>query len=117
MFVILINTQFCMVYLSISYRVEDFKIWYETFREKESTRIQYGLKVEHIFREREDNNEIIIIYSAEDKKSLDIYIKELTKGDYVDRLRILTEMKFKYLDVFLNGIRILTSVDCIWRRY
>lgn len=89
-----------MIYLSATYRVEDFKKWYRAFGENESKRIQAGLRVENIFREFENPNQIKVLMSVESLTSANEYVESVTTPDYLEKLSIVSPIDIKFWDVF-----------------
>lgn len=89
-----------MIYLSATYKVEDFKKWYKAFGENESLRIQAGLRVENIFREFDDPNKIKVMMSVESIVSAKEYVESVTTEEYLDKLSIVSPVEIVFWDVF-----------------
>jgi hypothetical protein len=89
-----------MIYLSASYKVNDFKKWYKAFGENEAKRMQAGLRVENIFREFDDPNQIKILMSIESLVSANEYIESVTTPEYLEKLSIASPIDIKFWDVF-----------------
>ena len=88
-----------MIYLSVTYKVEDFKKWYKAFEENESSRIQSGLRVENIFREVEDPGHVNILISVESIVSANEYVEFVTTPEYLEKLSIISPVEIKFWDV------------------
>jgi hypothetical protein len=89
-----------MIYLSTTYRVEDFKKWYKAFGENEAIRMQAGLRVENIFREFEDPSQIKVLMSIESLVTANEYIESVNTPEYLEKLSIITPIDIKFWDVF-----------------
>ncbi|MFW5700259.1 MAG: hypothetical protein ACOCWM_01100 [Cyclobacteriaceae bacterium] len=89
-----------MIYLSVTYKVEDFKKWYRAFSENEPKRMQAGLRVENIFREFENINQIKVLMSVESLVTANEYIELVTTPEYLDKLSIISPVEIKFWDVF-----------------
>jgi uncharacterized protein (DUF1330 family) len=55
-----------MPYLMVKLSVEDFAKWKDTFEGLESDRINAGSKGGHIFRNVDDQNQVVVILEMED---------------------------------------------------
>lgn len=89
-----------MIYLSVTYKVEDFKKWYRAFNENEPKRMQAGLRVENIFREFENINQIKVLMSIESLVTANEYIELVTTPEYLEKLSIISPVDIKFWDVF-----------------
>jgi hypothetical protein len=89
-----------MIYLSATYKVDDFKKWYKAFGENEAKRIQAGLRVENIFREFDDPNQIKILMSIESLVTANDYIESVTTPEFIEKLSIVSPIDIKFWDVF-----------------
>ncbi len=89
-----------MIYLSATYKVQDFKKWYKAFGENESKRMQAGLRVENIFRELENPSLIKVLISIESLVAANEYIESVTTPEYLDKLSIISPVEIKFWDVF-----------------
>ena len=89
-----------MIYLSATYKIGDFKKWYTAFGENESKRIQAGLRVENIFRDFEDPNQIKVLMSIESLVTANEYIETVTTPEYLEKLSIVSPVDIKFWDVF-----------------
>ncbi len=89
-----------MIYLSATYKVDDFKKWYTGFGENEPKRIQAGLRVENIFRDFEDPSQIKVLMSIESLVAAKEYIETLTAPEYLEKLSIISPVDIKFWDVF-----------------
>ena len=89
-----------MIYLSTTYKVEDFKKWYKAFGENEPKRMQAGLRVENIFREFEDSNQIKVLMSIESMVAANDYVEFMTSPEYIEKLSIISPVEIKFWDVF-----------------
>jgi hypothetical protein len=80
-----------MIYLSATYKVEDFKKWYNSlWREPEQKRMQAGLRVENIFREYEDSNHVKVLMSIESMVLANEYVESVTTPEYLEKLSIIS---------------------------
>ena len=55
-----------MMHMLIRHKVADFAKWKPVYDAHASSRQKAGLKEEHLFRNAEDLNEVIVLFSAED---------------------------------------------------
>jgi hypothetical protein len=89
-----------MIYLSATYKVADFKKWYKSFGENESLRMQAGLRVENIFREFDEPNQVNILMSIESMVTANEYVESVTTPEYLEKLSIISPVEIKFWDVF-----------------
>jgi len=89
-----------MIYLSATYKVEDFKKWYLAFGENEQKRMQAGLRVENIFREYEDSNHVKVLMSIESMVLANEYVESVTTPEHLEKLSIISPVEIKFWDVF-----------------
>lgn len=89
-----------MIYLSTTYKVEDFKKWYKAFGENEPKRMQAGLRVENIFREFENSNQVKVLMSIESMVAANDYVEFMTSPEYIEKLSIISPVEIKFWDVF-----------------
>ena len=89
-----------MIYLSATYKVDDFKKWYKAFGENESKRIHAGLRVENIFREFEEPNQIKVLMSIESLVTANEYVELFTTPEHMEKLSIITPVDIKFWEVF-----------------
>ncbi len=89
-----------MIYLSATYKISDFKKWYKAFSENESKRMQAGLRVENIFRELDDPDQIKVMMSIESLVMANEYIESVTTPEYLEKLSIKSPVDIKFWDVF-----------------
>ncbi len=89
-----------MIYLSASYKVNDFKAWHRAFIENESKRIQAGLRVENIFRDKDDPNQLTILMSVESMTAAQDYIELVTTEESLKSLSINGKVDIKFYNVF-----------------
>lgn len=89
-----------MIYLSASYRVNDFKQWHKAFVENESKRLHAGLRVENIFREKNEPNQLTILMSVESLPAAEDYLEAVTSEDSLNSLSVNGEIKVKFYNVF-----------------
>ena len=89
-----------MIYLSATYKIGDFKKWYKAFSENESKRMQAGLRVENIFRELDDPDQIKVLMSIESLVMANEYIEAVTTPEYLEKLSIISPVDIKFWDVF-----------------
>ena len=55
-----------MNYLLIRHKVTDFAKWKPVYDEHASARSSAGLKEEHLLRNADDSNEVVLLFSAQD---------------------------------------------------
>ncbi len=89
-----------MIYISTTYKVEDFKKWYKAFGENEPKRMQAGLRVENIFREFENSNQVKVLMSIESMVAANDYVEFMTSPEYIEKLSIISPVEIKFWDVF-----------------
>jgi hypothetical protein len=89
-----------MIYISASYKVADCKKWYKAFGENESIRMQAGLRVENIFREFENPNQIEILMSIESIVTANEYVESVTTPEYLEKFSIVSPVEIRFWDVF-----------------
>ncbi len=89
-----------MIYLSTTYKVLDFKKWYKSLGENESIRMQAGIRVENIFRDIEDPNQIKVLMSIESLVAANEYVESFTTPEHLEKLSITSIIEIKFWDVF-----------------
>jgi hypothetical protein len=89
-----------MIYLSVKYKVADFKKWYKAFGENEALRMQAGLRVENIFRDFEEPNQVKILMSIESIVTANEYVESVTTPEYLEKLSIISPVEIRFWDVF-----------------
>ena len=55
-----------MIHMLVRHKVADFAKWKPAYDAHASARQKAGLKEEHLFRNADDPNEVILLFSAED---------------------------------------------------
>ncbi len=55
-----------MIHMLVRHKVADFAKWRPVYGAHASARQKAGLKEEHLFRNADDPNEVILLFSAED---------------------------------------------------
>jgi heme-degrading monooxygenase HmoA len=55
-----------MIHMLVRHKVADFAKWKPVYDAHASARQKAGLKEEHLFRNADDPNEVILLFSAED---------------------------------------------------
>lgn len=89
-----------MIYLSASYKVNDFKQWHRTFVENENKRLQAGLRVENIFRDNKESNHLTILMSVESLPLAEDYLEMITSEEFLKSLSINGNIDIKFYNVF-----------------
>ena len=90
-----------MVYVLGRLKVKDFNEWQPVFDERSSIRKEAGSKVAHVFRNRDDLNEIVILFEWDTKENALKYFE----ADIVEK--ILKKEGAKIMDTtFLDEVEI-----------
>jgi heme-degrading monooxygenase HmoA len=55
-----------MIHMLVRHKVSDFAKWKPVYDAHDSARRSAGLKEEHLLRNAEDPNEVVLLFSAED---------------------------------------------------
>jgi hypothetical protein len=89
-----------MIYLSASYKVNDFKQWHKAFVENENKRLHAGLRVENIFRDSKDPNHLTILMSVESLPLAEDYLELTTSDESLANLSVNGNVEIKFYNVF-----------------
>jgi len=89
-----------MIFLSATYRVNDFKQWHKAFVENESKRLHAGLRVEHILRDKIEPNHLTILMSVESITAAEDYLENALSEESIQNLSISGKVDIRFFNVF-----------------
>jgi|WetSurMetagenome_2_1015567.scaffolds.fasta_scaffold1096742_1 heme-degrading monooxygenase HmoA len=72
-----------MVYVLAKLKVESYENWKTFFDERSATRGERGSKEAHLFRNSEDQHEVVILFIWEDLESARLYMESDNLREYL----------------------------------
>lgn len=87
-----------MGYLLIRHRVADFETWKAAYEAHKEARVLAGLREEKLMRNASDPNDVVILFTSDDRKKAEDFSKSPDLRDVMQRAGVISLPEIVFLD-------------------